>query len=90
MNEDEVLKKGRRGLLFVSTITYLIVFGGVCTWVIFKFLPSPWEWIVAVPWLAWVLPQPIGYFLGNGKQMDERYIETGDPDVFNMDDFRGI
>lgn len=88
MNEQKVLKKGRKGLLVVSTVSYLIVFGVVCTYLIFKFLSSPWNWIVAIPWLVWVLPQPIGYFLGNGAQMDANYIETGDPDSFNMDNFR--
>jgi hypothetical protein len=82
------MKKARAGLLIVSTVSYLIVFGGICTYGIFKFLPSPWDWIVAVPWLAWVLPQPVGYYMGNGRQMDEQYSETGDSSVYSMDNFK--
>jgi len=72
------MRKRRSALLFASTVGYYVVFGGICTAAVFRLLPSPWDWIVALLWLAFVLPQPIAYFhFGNGRQMDERYIQTG-------------
>lgn len=88
MAEQKILQNGRRGILVVSAISYFIVLGFIGTYYIFKWLSSPWDWIAALFWLTWVLPQPVGYYLfGNGRQMDAHYIETGnyDPSQWESD-----